>query len=129
MRKMNTDLIWMKSMELGARFGCHQRADRSFSIGHYQCPVCARCMGIFISTIITYIIYFKRRVKVGKCIWMIIPMIIDGMLQYFEICESNNKRRFITGLLGGFGCTYIRLNLFMNFIYAIRRILIVREKS
>lgn len=56
-------------------------------------------------------------------------MIIDGTLQYFGICESNNKRRFITGLLGGFGCTYIRLNLFMNLIYAISRISIVREKS
>ena len=128
MRKMNIDLIWMKSMELGARLGCHQR-DRSFSIGHYQFPVCARCTGIFISTIITYIIYFKRRVKVDKCIWMIIPMIIDGTLQYFGMCESNNKRRFITGLLGGFGCTYIRLKLFMNFIYVINRISIVWEKS
>lgn len=114
MRKTWADLIGMKSMELGARFGCHQRADRSFTIGHYQFPVCARCTGILISTIFTYIFYFKRRVKIEKCIWMMIPLVVDGTLQYLEICESNNRRRFTTGLLWGFGSTYIRLRLFEN---------------
>ena len=108
-------------MELGSRFGCHQRADRSFSIGNYQFPVCARCTGILISTIIAYIVYFTRKIKVDKCVWIIIPMIVDGTLQYFGICESNNKRRFITGLLGGFGCTCIRLNIFMNLIHTIKK--------
>ena len=116
MRKTWADLIWMKSMELGARFGCHQRADRSFNIGHYQFPVCARCTGILISTIFTYIFYFKKRVKVEKCIWMMIPLVVDGMLQYLEICESNNRRRFVTGLFWGFGSTCIRLNLVKNIL-------------
>ncbi|MDE6750724.1 MAG: DUF2085 domain-containing protein [Lachnospiraceae bacterium] len=118
---MKIDSIWMKLMELGSRFGCHQRADRSFSIGNYQFPVCARCTGILISTIIAYIVYFTRKIKVDKCVWIIIPMIVDGTLQYFGICESNNKRRFITGLLGGFGCTCIRLNIFMNLIHTIKK--------
>lgn len=129
MIKMKVDLIWMKSMELGSRSGCHQRADRSFSIGNYQFPVCARCTGILISTIIVYIFYFTRKMEIRKYVWMIIPMIIDGTLQYLGICESNNKRRFITGLLGGFGCTCIRLNLFMNLIHKINKILGVWEKS
>ncbi len=114
MRKTWADLIGMKSMELGARFGCHQRADRSFTIGHYQFPVCARCTGILISTIFTYIFYFKRRVKIEKCIWMMIPLVVDGTLQYLEICESNNRRRLVTGLFWGFGSTCIRLNLVKN---------------
>lgn len=114
MRKTWTDLIWMKSMELGARFGCHQRADRSFIIGHYQFPVCARCTGILISTIFTYIFYFKKRVKIEKCIWMMIPLVVDGSLQYLEICESNNRRRLVTGLFWGFGSTCIRLNFVKN---------------
>lgn len=113
MRKTWADLIWMKS---GARFGCHQRADRSFNIGHYQFPVCARCTGILISTIFTYIFYFKKRVKVEKCIWMMIPLVVDGTLQYLEICESNNRRRFVTGLFWGFGSTCIRLNLVKNIL-------------
>lgn len=116
MRKTWADLIWMKSMELGARFGCHQRADRSFTIGHYQFPVCARCTGILISTIFTYIFYFKKRVKIEKCIWMMIPLVVDGSLQYLEICESNNRRRFVTGLFWGFGSTCIRLNLVKNIL-------------
>lgn len=114
MIKTWADLIWMNSMELGARFGCHQRADRSFTIGHYQFPVCARCTGILISTIFTYIFYFKRRVKIEKCIWMMIPLVVDGTLQYLEICESNNRRRLVTGLFWGFGSTCIRLNLVKN---------------
>ena len=114
MRKTWADLIWMNSMELGARFGCHQRADRSFTIGHYQFPVCARCTGILISTIFTYIFYFKRRVKIEKSIWMMIPLVVDGTLQYLEICESNNRRRLVTGLFWGFGSTCIRLNLVKN---------------
>lgn len=129
MRKIETDLIWMKSMKLGSRFGCHQRADRSFSIGNYQFPVCARCTGIIISTIIAYIVYFKRKIEFGKSVWMIVPMVIDGTLQYSRICESNNKRRFITGMLGGFGCTCIRLNLFMNLIHTLNKISSVWEKS
>lgn len=116
MRKTWADLIWMKSMELGAKFGCHQRADRSFTIGHYQFPVCARCTGILISTIFAYIIYFKRRVKMAKCIWMMIPLAVDGTLQYLEIYESNNRRRFVTGLFWGFGSTCIRLN-FVKYIF------------
>ena len=114
MRKTWSDLIWMKTMEMGAKFGCHQRADRSFTIGHYQFPVCARCTGILISTIFTYIFYFKRRVKIAKCIWMMIPLAFDGTLQYLEIYESNNRRRFVTGLFWGFGSTCIRLNLVGN---------------
>ncbi|MCB7430270.1 DUF2085 domain-containing protein, partial [Erysipelatoclostridium ramosum] len=27
---------------------CHQKAERSFFIHGYQCPVCARCSGLYI---------------------------------------------------------------------------------
>lgn len=112
-----TDLIWMELMKVGSRLGCHQRADRSFSVGHYQFPVCARCTGILISTFIAYITFFKRRVSVSKCVCMMMPLAIDGTLQYLGLYESNNKRRFITGLLWGFGCTYIRQNFYKHIIY------------
>ena len=112
-----TELIWMKLMKVGSRLGCHQRADRSFSVGHYQFPVCARCTGILISTFIAYITFFKRRISVSKCVCMMMPLAIDGTLQYLGLYESNNKRRFITGLLWGFGCTYIRLNFYKHIIY------------
>lgn len=112
MRKMNLDIIWMKLMIMGAKFGCHQRADRSYYVGYYQFPLCARCMGILISTIIAYVTFPKRRVNNRECVFMMIPLAVDGILQYLRICESNNNRRLLTGLLWGFGCTYIRLNIF-----------------
>lgn len=122
MREIMVDLIWMKLMKIGSRLGCHQRADRSFSVGHYQFPVCARCMGILISTIIAYITFFKRRVSVIKCVCMLMPLVIDGTLQYLEVYESNNKRRFITGLFWGFGCTHIRLNFFKYLIDSLNKV-------
>ena len=116
------DLIWMQLMKVGSRLGCHQRADRSFSVGYYQFPVCARCTGILISTVIAYITFINRRVSVSKCVCMMMPLAIDGMLQYLEICESNNKRRFITGLLWGFGCTHVRLNFFKHLLDSINKV-------
>lgn len=52
----------------------------------------------------------------AKCIWMMIPLAVDGTLQYLEIYESNNRRRFVTGLFWGFGSTCIRLN-FVKYIF------------
>lgn len=104
--------IWIKLMALGAHLGCHQRADRSFIFRNYQFPVCARCTGIIVSTIIAWITYWKVKLKTPIAVLLIIPMAIDGSVQYFKHIESDNKRRFITGLMGGYGTTTIRLNLY-----------------
>ncbi len=34
---------------------------------------------------------------------LLIPTVIDGLTQFFGIQESNNVRRFITGILSGLG--------------------------
>lgn len=34
---------------------------------------------------------------------MVIPTILDGLTQFFEIRESNNLLRVSTGLIGGLG--------------------------
>lgn len=107
-------------MELGARMGCHQRADRSFYIKNYQFPICARCTGIVFSTMIGYVIYFIRRSKLICGVILCIPMIIDGGIQYLRIRESTNLRRFLTGVLGGIGLAIIRLNIYIKFIEVIK---------
>lgn len=119
MRKNCIDLIWMGFMEMGKSAGCHQRPNRSFSIGRYQFPICARCTGIFVSTIAAYIMYSKKSMCTLKSLCMMIPMAIDGILQSLKLCESNNCRRFITGFMGGYGCTYIRLNCLRLIIHTI----------
>ena len=92
-------------MELGARCGCHQKPDRSFTIGEYQFPVCARCTGIILSSIIAPIIYTFVKLSVKFYVIMVVVMGIDGGLQYYKIKESTNCRRFVTGCMGGLGLT------------------------
>ena len=99
-------------MKIGSRMGCHQRADRSFFIGNYQFPLCARCTGIVISSIIGYFIFFLKSPKIRMGLFLIIPMAIDGTIQLAKIKESTNRRRFITGLLGGIGLVIIRMNIY-----------------
>lgn len=97
-------------MKVGAKMGCHQRADRSFFIGKYQFPLCARCTGIVISSLVALLLNRKIRMNNKVSVMVTLPMIIDGGTQYLNIQESTNRRRLITGLLGGFGITTIGLN-------------------
>ena len=102
-------------MEVGARLGCHQMPERSFFLKGYQFPVCARCTGVIISSIVATIVFFKKKISYIICIIMSGVMLADWMLQYLKIKESTNRRRFITGLIGGFGYSTLHL-YFYRFI-------------
>lgn len=103
-------------MELGGAVGCHQMPERSFFINGFQFPVCARCTGVIISSIIATIVFFKKKLPIGLCIAMSSVMLFDWGLQYLKIKESTNLRRLITGLIGGFGYSTLHL-YFYYFIY------------
>lgn len=96
---------WIKLMEwFGKYWGCHQIPERSFFIGGYQFPVCARCTGIILGYILSFVYCFlHEKINIYSAIVMIIPMAIDGGTQYFTNYLSNNIKRFITGILAGFG--------------------------
>ena len=111
-----TDKQWIKLMEMGDRLGCHQRPERSFFINGYQFPVCARCTGVIISSVLAAVLFFKKRLPIPLCIAMSSLMLLDWGIQYLEIKESTNTRRLITGLIGGFGYTTLHLH-FYRFIY------------
>lgn len=103
---------WIKMMEYGRRLGCHQMPERSFFIKGYQFPVCARCTGAILSFFIAIVLFFKKRIPIGMCFALSSVMLIDWGLQYLEIKESNNTRRFVTGFVGGFGYFTAWLHLF-----------------
>lgn len=105
------DKLWIKSMELGAKYGCHQRSDRSFFIAGYQCPVCARCTGMIIATVIAPILYFFLKIPIWVYSVMLFIMGIDGGFQYLGIKESTNIRRLVTGFIGGIGITSIKISI------------------
>lgn len=52
---------------------------------------------------------FFYRMSIPVAVVILIPMIVDGVIQMKTSYESNNRRRFVTGFLFGYG-------LFMIFI-------------
>lgn len=106
--------VWIKSMEIFSKYwGCHQLPDRSFFYKDYQFPVCSRCTGIIIGELF-YLLFFKFTSKIKKrmsCL-LVIPLIIDGTIQYLTDYNSNNRRRFITGFLYGNGFFSFIKNVF-----------------
>lgn len=114
---MTKDELWIKAMELGALGGCHQRPERSFFIGSYQFPVCARCTGVFLgqSAMLAMLLCGKKP-GVGLSAAMLLAMGADWFAQYAGICESTNPRRFITGILGGAGIMALYAHVFAIFL-------------
>ena len=107
---------WIKLMELSETLGCHQMPERSFFLKGYQFPVCARCTGVIISSIIATILFIKKKMPIKLCVFLSSIMLADWSLQYFKIKESTNTRRLITGLIGGFGYSTLHL-YFYSFLF------------
>ncbi|MBZ2166642.1 DUF2085 domain-containing protein [Methanobacterium sp. VT] len=90
------------------QFICHRIPERSFNIQGYYFPVCSRCTGLYLGAFsyFTYV-YFNFVEYTSLLIilgfLMIIPTFIDGTTQLSGFRESNNKVRFISGLIGGIG--------------------------
>lgn len=88
-------------------FICHKKPERSFFYKGKQFPLCSRCTGIFIGYLIGIIIIILSFVflfnlpKLPYLFIFIIPMALDGTIQYFTSYESTNIKRLITGLLAG----------------------------
>jgi uncharacterized membrane protein len=109
--------FWRRLMLYGEKTGCHQRPDRSFFIKGYQMPVCARCTGV----ILGYMIAVPCFVLIGfnKFLSLVggLVLFIDWLLQALNMLKSTNRRRLITGILGGFGIMSVQLFFISYFIH------------
>lgn len=103
---------WLTYMRIGKRLGCHQRADRSFFIKGYQFPVCARCTGVIISSLLAVFAFFISPISIGISFLLSLIMFLDWFMQYIKIKESNNIRRLVTGLLGGYGFMTLQMYVY-----------------
>ena len=110
----SVDKTWIYLMELVMkRWGCHQLPERSFFICGYQFPMCARCTGVLVGYIVAAL-DFRRHIKSTLCILLGLPMLADWSIQYLNIKQSNNIRRFITGLLCGYGFIKLCIKIIYN---------------
>lgn len=114
------DKRWFKLMDLGRRLGCHQMAERSFFVNGYQFPVCARCTGVILSQMFAVPFFFLVKIPMRICVFMMGIMFTDWYIQHIGVQESNNRRRYITGLIGGFGYMTAVLH-FCRYIFAVLR--------
>ncbi len=83
-------------------FGCHCKKERSFCFRGVQFPICARCTGELVGIIIFFCFCAWYRPTLGMTVLLMIPLVIDGFLQFFTSYESTNGRRFMTGLFFGY---------------------------
>lgn len=97
--------------EIGNNSGCHQLPERSFFWKGHQFPVCARCTGVAIGQLFAILYSFKKKVSFKVSILFLFIMGFDWGIQELNIKESNNYRRLITGILGGFGLFSIYANI------------------
>ena len=106
---------WIKVMSISKKiFYCHQIAERSFFLMGYQFPICARCTGIFVGYIFSFVLLILDvLINPIVCLLMLIPLVIDGGVQLLFTIMSNNVRRFITGLLYGVGFIQIFANIIL----------------
>ena len=104
-------LLWAKSMN-ACSWGYHQIPERSFFFKGYQFPVCARCCGTILGhSIAIFMSFFRHFISIPVAILMSVIMFFDWFIQYIGLKESNNKRRFVTGILGGLGTSSLYLRM------------------
>ena len=86
-----------------------------------QLPLCARCSGIVLGQLAAMIWVMCG----GQCVvgWIglliMAPTAVDGWIQMKYEIESNNTRRFVTGLIAGVGTiiwTSWKVNVVLKFL-------------
>ncbi len=96
-------LLWLLRTA-GNYSGCHQLPERSFFYKGKQFPVCARCTGVSIGQLLS-VMFNIRFASVSPTLsaLSLSCMGADWLIQEIGIKESTNRRRLLTGMLGGFG--------------------------
>lgn len=109
---------WAFTMRFFSKYwGCHQMPSRSFFVGSYQFPLCARCTGILIGFILSTAIIvcditiMGETLTVSHSLLFMIPMVVDGTVQLCTTYESTNLRRVVTGAVFSMGLFFFLYNL------------------
>lgn len=106
-------------MLLGHRAGCHQMPSRSFFWKGYQFPVCARCTGVLCGYCLSIPFYLHYRSNLVVCLILAGIMLLDWLIQFLGIRESNNIRRFFTGICGGYSVMTLQIMIIFQIFHFI----------
>lgn len=87
-------------------YGCHQKKERSIHIKKTPFILCSRCMGILIGIFFTPIVLLLD-VHYYYLLLLMIPLLVDGLLQYLTTYQSNHFKRITTGFLFSFGFVFV----------------------
>ncbi len=91
---------------------CHRLPSRTLRFKGRYFPVCARCTGIYLGTLLTLLLHYFFILTLSKDLdkylffiplILMIPAVVDGTTQLLRWRESNNFLRVVTGLLCGIG--------------------------
>lgn len=73
--------------------------------------MCARCTGVLAGQLVGFPIAIKKNISTLTAVLCCETTMLDWSLQYSGVKKSTNKRRLVTGLLGGFGLAVIYVNI------------------
>ena len=96
--------IWFKKYQF-TLCACHRIKERSIPFFGLEKYLCARCMGVLFGSflgLLLKLLGFQIPFIFG--IFLMTPLILDGLTQAFHLRTSNNFIRMITGLLFGIAC-------------------------
>lgn len=65
-------------------------------------PVCARCTGVMLGQLLGLTAFLRTAVW-WLCLLALVPLLVDWSVQCWLLFPSTNTRRFVTGLLAGYG--------------------------
>lgn len=110
------DNRWLKLMKIGKRTRCHQMPERSFFYKNWQFPVCARCCGVFVGWLISISSIYFYKPNIFIILAFCLAMFLDWFFQYKNILASNNIRRLLTGILGGYALMSLYIVIIINIV-------------
>jgi len=83
---------------------CHRNPSRSFFWKGKQFPVCARCTGIHLGYLSLFLFVFQLiYINWILSVILILPTLVDGLIQAYFNRESTNYIRLTSGFLAGIG--------------------------
>lgn len=106
---------------------CHQIAERSYTFGDYQMPLCARCLGIHVGFLASAALLWigpiryasglpSKRDLVLLCAVMSVAA-ADAVLSYSGASPSDNLRRTLSGLCLGVTLPFILFPLINTVLF------------